>query len=346
MHTYSAKSLRARVYAAFLVTALALGLATAFPLPALAEEETASPTVSTDYTGWHDEQGNRYWYDHGVMARSKQIYDPGSNAWYWIDADGTMARSKDVYIPDQFKWVRYDANGHMIKGEHAQGGNWYYFDPVTGAMVKGMVFLSNGGKWVYYDPVTGVMHHGLSYIDGAWYYFDRYTGKMAHRMAYVPEWNAFKYFDDVTGRWNIGEESADWTASSQEGNYPNLATVPNLNIAVSIAQQQVYVRSGNAVIYAMIASTGLHDSTPRGTYRVNGRGARFMNPDGMGANNWVRFRGNYLFHSVPINRAGQYIVREAQRLGRPASHGCVRLTIPDSRWFFNQLRDGTPVYIS
>ena len=33
-----------------------------------------------------------------ALARSKEIYDPESNAWYWIDSDGTMAHDKDVYL--------------------------------------------------------------------------------------------------------------------------------------------------------------------------------------------------------------------------------------------------------
>ena len=60
----------------------------------------------------------------GLTGRGKEIYDPASNAWYWLDsnADGKMAVSKDVYQPytiqgqDEIgKWVRYDEYGHMIK---------------------------------------------------------------------------------------------------------------------------------------------------------------------------------------------------------------------------------------
>ena len=353
------------------------------------------PVTSTLITDPAD--GEKYWLEaDGTLARSKQIYDPASDAWYWVDADGTVAVDKDVYIPEQGKWVRYDSQGRMIKGEDCRYGGWYYFDPITGAMAKGMRYIpsnggkwvyydwttgqmahgeryvdydrehtgwylfdpvtgamyhgftyirSNGGKWVYYDQTTGIMDHDLGYINGAWYYFDHDTGKMAHRMTYVPEWNSYKYFDDIDGRWNQGQESADWNSPSQEAAYPDLSRVRNLNVQVSIANQQVYVRDGDSVIYTMIASTGVNDCTPRGTYTVNGRGASFMNPDGMGANNWVQFLGNYLFHSVPIDRSGAYIVSEAQKLGRPASHGCVRLTIPDSRWLYDQLRDGTRVTI-
>ncbi|GAA0629495.1 hypothetical protein GCM10008901_00010 [Bifidobacterium pullorum] len=246
----------------------------------------------------------------------------------------------------------YDVvTGQMAHGERyvdydREHTGWYHFDEATGAMSHGDVYLrSNGGKWVRYDKITGIMVKGLHKQDGAWYYFDPITGAMAHKMTYVPDWKSYKYFDDIDGRWIKGKETADWNSPSQESAYPNLSKVRNLNVRVSIADQQVYIRDGSTVIYTMIASTGLNDCTPRGTYRVNGRGRSFMNPDGMGANNWVRFLGNYLFHSVPINKSGNYIVSEAQKLGRPASHGCVRLTIPDSKWLYDQLRDGTSVTI-
>lgn len=77
--------------------------------PASAEETVSAP--ESDYTGWVTQDGEYYWFDSGIMARSKEIYDPGSDAWYWLDADGTMAHDKDVYLSSGNKWVRYDGDG-------------------------------------------------------------------------------------------------------------------------------------------------------------------------------------------------------------------------------------------
>lgn len=132
---------------------------------------------------WVTKNGQKYWRDSdGSLARSKEIYDPESNAWHWIDSDGTMAHDKDVYLRSNGgKWVRYDSNGHMIKGEDFRYGVWYNFDFTTGAMSKGMTYLSNGNKWVYYDMVTGKMAHGEAYLNfdkehSGWYLFDNITG--------------------------------------------------------------------------------------------------------------------------------------------------------------------------
>ncbi len=70
----------------------------------------------------------RYWFEswkrqgynpYDSSYRGKEIYDPASDAAYWLDniQNGAMAASKDVYQESNGgKWVRYDENGHMVKG--------------------------------------------------------------------------------------------------------------------------------------------------------------------------------------------------------------------------------------
>ncbi|MCD7835535.1 MAG: RICIN domain-containing protein [Lachnospiraceae bacterium] len=156
--------------------------------------------------GWYYENGKSYWYDNGVMACDKEVYDPDTDAWYWFDADGAMATDKDVYIPtgtdrSTGKWVRYDSNGWMIKGEDYRYGGWYWFDTVTGEMKKGFAYIpvddASEGKWVYYDEINGQMHHGESCIDGNWYYFDDVTGKMVH--GEYQRNGSWYYYDVITG---------------------------------------------------------------------------------------------------------------------------------------------------
>jgi len=69
---------------------------------------------------------------------------------------------------------------------------------------------------------------------------------------------------------------------------------------------------------------------------------------GEDAHYWTSFwhHGEYLFHSVPTNSRGQYVASEAKKLGRPASHGCVRLPVPDAQWIMNNARTGMVVVIA
>lgn len=75
----------------------------------------------------------------------------------------------------------------------------------------------------------------------------------------------------------------------------------------------------------------------------------FNTQSGEGANYWVSFKdhGIYLFHSVPVDANDQYIVKEAQQLGKVAnSHGCIRLTIADAKWLYENISTHTPVVVS
>jgi predicted peptidase len=132
-------------------------------------------------------EDNLYWYENrmkqgiygddknvkdkefGGVERGREIYDPASDAWYWLDAcyEGAVAKNKEVWMPYVFqsdyeqginpqgKWVRYEAEGKMIKGWYACDAGVYYYDQLTGAMLKGTHEIA--GKVCTFDDITGVL---------------------------------------------------------------------------------------------------------------------------------------------------------------------------------------------
>lgn len=130
--------------------------------------------------------GNEYWYENGVRqgteGRGKEIYDPATDGWYWLDAvdGGKRAVSKDVFQEsDGGKWVRYDENGKMVKGWNAtvdKGKLTFVIDPNTGASHWDYESYEGDGDIYYFDPVTGAMAKGTVVIDGETYVFDETTG--------------------------------------------------------------------------------------------------------------------------------------------------------------------------
>ena len=157
------------------------------------------------YTGWRSENGRDYWYENGVKqgttGRGKEIYDPDSDAWYWLDADqgGAKAVNKDVYQESNGgKWVRYDANGHMIKGWDTNDDGTYYFDLVTGAMTKGDATID--GLPCCFDTVTGIgLNCAWKHINGKDYWYE--GGK---RQGYDPNNAAYRgkeIYDPASNGW-------------------------------------------------------------------------------------------------------------------------------------------------
>ena len=171
---------------------------------------TATPvkptaTPASGYTGWKTVNGKDYWYENGVKqgttGRGKEIYDPDSDAWYWLDANqgGAKAVSKDVYQESNGgKWVRYDANGHMIKGWDTNDDGTYYFDLVTGAMTKGDATID--GLPCSFDTVTGIgLNCAWKRINGKNYWYE--GGK---RQGYDPNNAAYRgkeIYDPVSNGW-------------------------------------------------------------------------------------------------------------------------------------------------
>jgi glucan-binding YG repeat protein len=159
---------------------------------------TATPvkptaTPASGYTGWKTVNGKDYWYENdvkqGTTGRGKEIYDPDSDAWYWLDANrgGAKAVSKDVYQESNGgKWVRYDANGHMIKGWDTNDDGTYYFDLITGAMTKGDATID--GLPCSFDAVTGIgLNCAWKRINGKDYWYE--GGK---RQGYDPNNAAYR----------------------------------------------------------------------------------------------------------------------------------------------------------
>ena len=226
-------------------------------LPSVALGEQTDNLVSSEpKTGWNSDKSR--WYDDGVMAQNHCFYDPDSDNWYWADTDGSIATDKDVFIPKdesevdengiwtgEGKWTRYDADRRMVKGWDTRYGGKYYFDPITGEMTKGEVYMgsnvltvsslagwyhfdeitgkmdidkdvyvrSNGGKWVRYDE-DGRMVHGEDYRkskdDGKmhWWFFDSVTGAMQKGMLDIRDGSKTKtvYYDLTMGWMLYGDQ--------------------------------------------------------------------------------------------------------------------------------------------
>jgi hypothetical protein len=120
----------------------------------------------------------------------------------------------------------------------------------------------------------------------------------------------------------------------------------NYFVWIDLSRQLVNIFEGEKgnwqLMHSFLCATGKNVTpTIRGTFEVNGRGPRFGNS--VGAKNWVRFYGNYLMHSITIDSRGNIL---DTTLGKRASHGCVRMSMEDSRWIYDNIPDGTTVWVN
>lgn len=98
-------------------------------------------------------------------------------------------------------------------------------------------------------------------------------------------------------------------------------------------------------VKAMVCSTGT--ATPKsGTYGIKGRWRWLGLFGGVYGQYSTQIVGNILFHSVPYlekGNAGSLEYWEYDKLGTSCSMGCIRLTVRDAKWIYNNVSSGTLV---
>lgn len=152
----------------------------------------------------------------------------------------------------------------------------------------------------------------------------------------------------------INADAANNTLSNLSGvTYPDLSRYENLSVRVSLKTQRMQILSGEKVIFEAVVSTGKDreaNATPVGDFVIEPeRDEFFFNENsGEGAKYAVSFKdhGVYLFHSVATDRDGNIIPEEAALLGTPCSHGCIRMSMGNAKWFYENIPEGIPVHVN
>lgn len=160
---------------------------------------------------------------------------------------------------------------------------------------------------------------------------------------YVPEEQNNEIQNNNTTSSNSNGTSSTNNKSTNSGKKYYIKVNNSANVVT------VYTQDENGEytvpVKAMVCSTGT--ATPKsGKYGIKGRWewlGLFGNVYGHYSTQIV---GNILFHSVPYlekYNPGSLEYWEYDKLGTSASMGCIRLTVRDARWIFNNVSSGTIV---
>lgn len=121
-----------------------------------------------------------------------------------------------------------------------------------------------------------------------------------------------------------------------------------VNVYANVVNVYTKDASGNYTVpvKAMICSTG--KATPNsGQYKLNGTKHRWHTLFGnLYGQYTTAIFGDILFHSVPYSRNGDpssLMYGYYDKLGTRASAGCIRLTVQDAIWIYNNISTGTIV---
>ena len=132
---------------------------------------------------------------------------------------------------------------------------------------------------------------------------------------------------------------------------------PAFRIIVDVNNQvtTVYGRDADGeytvVVRQMLCSTGTKAyPSDVGDWVTNGKTARwcYFPKWGGHAQFWTRINGSIAFHSVVYNSVNtmDLSISSYNNLGKRASHGCIRLTVADAKWIYDNVGAGTVVTVT
>lgn len=273
-------------------------------------------------TEWSYHDGNLYYYNADGSMYYGEIYLNG-NWYYFAEVTGIMATGWTDHSGNHYF---YSDDGIMIHGEMYLNGQWYYFDEWTGVMATG--WTQHDGNTYYYDDY-GRMAHGKYTVGGVEYYFDVWTGVLKTGWRYE---NGFKVFYNSDGTIC---QNVDSMIGKQSSYFLKVNTATNTVTVFAQDGANGYI----IPVKKMICSTGLPGTpTIKGTFTVKRLGYWWTLMDNVYGQYVSQISGSYLFHSAwyyVMGNKRSLCVSEYRKLGNNASHGCVRLTVADAKWIFD-----------
>lgn len=286
-------------------------------------------------TGWGAPGDGHWYYANGSGAIELGWIAPGDGHWYYADGNGVIQLG--WFQAADGRWYYADGNGVMQTGWIAPGDGYWYYAGADGAMQTGWI-LTGENNWYYAYKSGTIAVNTWEKKDGYWYWFDE-SGLMAQGWKYI---GRYKYYFNNSGHLLQDLDGVLGRQSSYE-----------VTINRKRCQVTVYAKDGsNGYIIpakTFTCSVGLSSTpTPTGTFYTPDkyRWHTLMGPSY--GQYCTRITGGILFHSVAGYNMTSYNIRarDYNKLGSPASHGCVRLTVRDAKWIYDNCKLGTKVTIS
>ena len=237
------------------------------------------------------------------------------NTWIKYKKKAYYAQSNGILYKSG--WKKIDGSYYYFQGDFTAKTNAFvkkgnvngYLDP-NGKFCTGWVITSNGNNQVkYINPDgTGFVKNTSKVIDGLRYYFDK-NGYRKNDLTSVYRGPYYVEVDRVNGVMTVFDSSR---------------TVPVKSIRVSVGLPGTPTPLSYGGTYEL---------------RRNLRWQPLMGPSWgqYGTHVYLAGQGGIFVHSVasPAMNNHNIPVAEYNRLGYPASHGCIRTCVADAKWVYD-----------
>lgn len=261
-------------------------------------------------SGLVERNGKKYIYEvstesvrKGTLYKSTMVRYKGK--WYLASSSGSLYKSG---------WRKYNGNYYYLKNYIVQTNQFMKKNGVNG-------YLDANGKYTTGWVIVSNAKNRVRYIDPDGDNFVKNTSKWINGVLYYFDSNGYR-ISDVSSRYPNG---------------PYYLEVQRLNGIMTVYRD----RTKTIPIKTIRVSVGLPSTpTPTGEYTLQ-RSLRWqplMGPS------WGQYgthvqgagQGGIFIHSVACGQANSYNLPAAEynKLGQPASHGCIRVCVADAKWVY------------
>ncbi len=242
-------------------------------------------------------------------------------------------------------WAHYTtSNGYVLRGKLATG-NHVLLANNDGKLASNSGWLVtatyDGGLQRYWIESLGNGYYGARtgsfQVDGASYYGT--SNGYVLRNAVQQIGNTW-YRADNDGKLTAGPNSTMWARAQQYTSATNyLLLIDSTSHTVGVFQGTGKAYEWNQLSAWPCGNGAWSTPTVKGIFTIQNRGYSFGS--GYTCYYWTQFYGDYLFHSI-LYWPGTFIVQDGT-LGASVSHGCVRLSLENAKWIYDNIPRGTTV---
>ena len=303
---------------------------------------------------WQKIDGKYYWLGHGNDGAMKTYWQKIYGKYYFLGSDGSM-RTGWQKIYGKYYYLGGASDGSMKTGWQKIGNKKYYFGGANDGVMK-TGWQKIDGKYYYFGGTAdGAMKTGWTSVGSKWYYLDS-NGVM--QTGYIKTGNT-RFYMDANGVMQTGWQYVNGyklyfkSNGALQQDVSSMVSGPyRLRVNRTTCMVTVFAKDGSngyiIPVKSMTCSVGLPATpTPTGTFYIGDqdRWHILMGPS------WGQYTSHVyqgiFIHSVAGGQQSIYNLNAADynNLGRPASHGCIRLCVRDAKWIYTNVSRGSQITI-
>lgn len=296
-------------------------------------------------TGFQKVNKKYYYFQPAALTKATKKVNGRT---YYFGANGQAVKSKFVTIGNARYY--FDSTCRRVYGLQKIGKYYYYFSKKNCKQVYG--WQKANGSYYYFNKANKgrALTGGFKTINKKQYYFNSFGQQVR---GWLVLGNKRYYMDPKkNGARTTGTKKINGkTYKFGKKGYVTYKSTGNYTIRVNRKKCVVTIYDGNTPVKAMTCSVGRPgNSTPTGVFYIQSH-YRWWMLDGPTMGQYCsHFLPSYLFHSIPMDGTSRNPYNVAaykfNQLGQPASGGCIRLCVADSKWIYDNAPIGTKVVIS